>query len=115
MLADFIVECTIPNDVPDTQHQSTSDGTSLPIRPWILHVDGSSTPSTSGVRIILTSPMREMIEYALHFIFFASNNEAEYEALFIGLKLVRELGVSEVRVFSDLPLIVGQVRGELEA
>ena len=31
----------------------------------------------------------------------ASNNEAEYEALIIGLKLVKELGAHELKVFSD--------------
>ena len=49
------------------------------------------------------------IEYTLRFAFFASNNEAKYEALLIDLKLATELEVLELRVFSDSKLIVGQV------
>ena len=78
-------------------------------------MDGSSTPSTSATRVILISPIGETVEYALRFIFLASNNEAEYEALLTGLKLAEELGVSKLRVFSDSQLIVGQVQEELEA
>ena len=101
MLTDFVAECTIPEETPIASPKSAEEGTVQSSRPWILHVDGSSTPSASGAGIILTSPTGEMIEYALSFAFSASNNEAEYEALFIGLKLAGELWVLELRVFSD--------------
>ena len=51
--------------------------------------------------IILTNPKEEAVEYALHFSFPISNNEAEYEALLIGLKLATELKVLELRVFNN--------------
>ena len=101
MLADFIAECTILDEAPDAQDQSALNDTSLSARPWILHVDGSSIPSVSGVGIILTNSKGKTIEYALHFIFSASNNEAEYEALIIGLKLASVLKISKLWVFSD--------------
>ena len=59
-------------------------------------MDGSSTPSASGMGIILTNPKGEAIEYALCFAFPVSNNEAEYKALLTGLKLAEELGVSRL-------------------
>lgn len=37
----------------------------------------------------LTSPEGEEITYTLHFGFHTSNNEAEYEALLVGLRLSR--------------------------
>ena len=114
-LADFIVECNIPDGIPTVLQEPTKEGIALSRRPWIFHVDRSSTSYASGIGVILTSPTGETIEYALHFAFFVSNNEAEYEALLIGLKLVEELGVSELRVFNDSQLIVKKVRGELEA
>ncbi|KAL0305077.1 UNVERIFIED_CONTAM: Retrovirus-related Pol polyprotein from transposon.6 [Sesamum angustifolium] len=48
---------------------------------WLLHIDGSSTLTGSGVGVVLTSPEIDELEYALHFDFRASNNEIEYEAL----------------------------------
>ena len=78
-------------------------------------MNGLFTPSASNTGIILTSPKGEAVEYALCFTFPASNNQAEYEALLTGLKLAVELEVPKLRVFSDSELIVGQVRGKLEA
>ena len=60
---------------------------------WTLYIDGSSTSSVSGVGIVLVSPKEATLEYALQFSFPASNNEAEYEALIIGLKLAKEMKV----------------------
>ena len=43
------------------------------------------------------------------------NNEAEYEALLAGMAMVQKIGGKVVELFSDSRLIVGQVKGELEA
>ena len=69
----------------------------------------------SGVGIILTDPDQMLFEYALQFAVSTSNNEAEYEALIIGLKLAKELGAQELKVFNDSQLIVGQVNEKFEA
>ena len=47
--------------------------------------------------------------------FSATNNEAEYEALLVGMTIVQKMGGQIVEVFSDSRLVVGQVKGELEA
>ena len=47
--------------------------------------------------------------------FSATNNEAKYEALLVGLAMVQKMGGKTMEVFSDLRLVVGQVKGELEA
>ena len=43
------------------------------------------------------------------------NNEAEYEAILIGIAMVQKIGGKSVKVFSDSRLIVSQVKGEFEA
>ena len=47
--------------------------------------------------------------------FSATNNEAEYEALLIGMAMVQRMGGKAVKVFSNSRLVVGQVKGEFEA
>ena len=42
-----------------------------------------------------------MIEYVLWFGFGASNNEATYEALIVGLSIAKELEIKNLRVFID--------------
>lgn len=55
------------------------------------------------------------MEYALQFTFKASNNEAEYEALIFGLKLVEAMKIDDLATYNDLQLIVKQVTREYEA
>ena len=55
------------------------------------------------------------MHYALWFGFKASNNEAEYEALIIGLKLVREIRVESLEIYSDSQLVFYQVTDEYQA
>lgn len=42
------------------------------------------------------------MEYSFRLGFKASNNEVEYKALLTGLKVVLDLGVIEVEVYSNL-------------
>ncbi|KAM1042360.1 hypothetical protein ACFX13_032147 [Malus domestica] len=55
------------------------------------------------------------MEYALHFKFKASNNEAEYEALLAGLRLAKHLGVKRIDIFNNSQLVVNQVTNNFDA
>ncbi|KAL0448616.1 UNVERIFIED_CONTAM: hypothetical protein Slati_1418000 [Sesamum latifolium] len=57
---------------------------------WLLHVDGSSTTQGSGAGVVITSQQGEDLEFAVKFGFKASNNEAKYEALVIGIRMAHE-------------------------
>ena len=65
--------------------------------------------------LVLVSPKKITIEKSLRLNFSATNNEAEYEALMCGMMMVKKMGGNAVRVFSDLKLVVRQVRGDLKA
>ena len=43
------------------------------------------------------------------------SNEAEYEALLIGMAIVQRMCGKSIKVFSNSRLVVGQVKGEFEA
>ena len=55
------------------------------------------------------------MEYAIKLDFPTTNNEAEYEALIVGLGLERTLRVKNLKVCGDSKLVVFQVNGEFEA
>ena len=82
---------------------------------WEVYVDGASNQKGSGVGLILMSPEKIVIEKALRLNFLATNNEAEYEALLVGMTMVQRMGGKSIKLFSDSRLVVGQVRGEFEA
>ncbi|KAK3030337.1 hypothetical protein RJ639_038970 [Escallonia herrerae] len=107
-LADFIVECTLLEDPPQLVIYEVTD-------PWNLYVDGSSAVGSNRAIIILISPKGFTIEYALHFGFQASNNEAKYEALLARIRLAHALKVDSLSVYSDSQLVVNHVLGDYEA
>ena len=80
-----------------------------------MYVDGAENQRGSGVGLVVTSLERIIIEKSLRLGFLATNNEAEYEALLEGMVMVRRMGARIVEIFSDSRLVVGQVKGELEA
>ena len=82
--------------------------------PWKVYMDGASNLQGSGMGLVLLLPEKITIEKSLRLGFSATNNEAEYEALLMGMMMVQKMGGKVVKVFSDLKL-VGQVRGDLEA
>ncbi|GJX96737.1 reverse transcriptase domain-containing protein [Tanacetum coccineum] len=56
----------------------------------------SSCVDGSGAGLILISPEGMEFTYALRFQFTASNNEAEYEALIVGLRIAIQMGESNM-------------------
>ena len=68
-----------------------------------------------GVGLVLVSPEKLTIEKSLRLGFPSTNNEAEYEALLMGITMVQRMGKKPIEMFSDLRLVVGQVKRELEA
>ena len=82
---------------------------------WWVYVNGAANQRGSGVGLVLISPEETIIEKSLRLGFSATNNEAEYEALLQGIAMVQKMGGKAVEMFSDSRLVVGQVKGELEA
>jgi len=82
---------------------------------WVLSVDESSNQQGSGAGVILEGPNGLLIEKALRFAFKASNNQAEYEALVVGMLLAKEMGARSLLVKSDSLLVTKQVTGKYEA
>ncbi|KAM1159864.1 hypothetical protein ACFX19_033555 [Malus domestica] len=119
-VADFIADFTYPVDIASTPEaiaslpsEAQKIESTTPI--WSLYVDGSSNQQGCGAGLVLTTPDKVAIKYALRFKFKASNNEAEYEALLAGLCLAKHLGVKQIDIFSDSQLVVNQVTNNFDA
>ena len=63
---------------------------------WELFVDGASNSKGLGAGIVLISPEGLVLEQAVRLRFSASNNEAKYEAMLIGLRTARKLGANHL-------------------
>ncbi|XP_074353997.1 uncharacterized protein LOC141692932 [Apium graveolens] len=114
-LADFLLE--FDSDVDDKALvvlQPPRNEESLEEFPhpwWILHVDGVVNNGGAGAGIVLVSPEGHHLMTAIHFKFYVTNNDAQYEALINGLKIALEMGVRNLITRSDSELVVNQVNG----
>ncbi|XP_058783680.1 uncharacterized protein LOC131658400 [Vicia villosa] len=103
-LADFIAEMT-----------SIANPPALAENKWTIYVDGASSSSGSGAGIILENDEGLIIEVSLVLSFNTSNNQAEYEALLAGLRLVEDVGALEVKIYTDSQLVASQISGDYQA
>ncbi|XP_068344157.1 uncharacterized protein [Pyrus communis] len=76
-----------------------------------MHFDGSSTSTLAGVGIAIQSPNQYHWYFSLKLDFSCTNNQAEYEALIIGLHVLHDLRASRVLVLSDSELVINQLNG----
>ena len=65
--------------------------------------------------LVIISPEKIIVEKFLRLGFSTTNNEAEYEAILVGMAMVLRMRGKIVKMFSDSRLVIGQVEGELEA
>ena len=79
-----------------------------------VYVNGAANQRGSRVGLVVISLDKIIIEKFLRLGFSVTNNEAEYEALLVGMTMVQNMGGKTVEILSDSRLVVGQVKRELE-
>ena len=63
---------------------------------------------------MLVSPSNASFDFSIRLKTYCTNNQAEYEALLFGLKLLSCMGVKHVKAFGDSQLVVQQVLEEYQ-
>ncbi|KAM1019003.1 hypothetical protein ACFX2C_040564 [Malus domestica] len=76
---------------------------------WTMYFNGSSTSVSAGIGIIIQSPTHNLWYFSLKLDFNCTNNQAEYEALVIGLNVLYDLRATLVLVLGDFELVINQL------
>jgi ribonuclease HI len=66
---------------------------------WKMFFDGASSREGAGAGVVFVSPAQETISLSYKLEFEATNNVAEYEALVLGLRAAKDMGIKEISVF----------------
>jgi ribonuclease HI len=82
---------------------------------WKMFFDGAYSKESVGVGVVFVSPYQETTSLSYKLEFEATNNMAEYEALVLGLRDGKEMGIEEIYVFGDVELIIQQIRNIYQA
>lgn len=79
-----------------------------------LFTDGGArgNPGPAGVGAVITDMDGKVLVARKKFLGVATNNQAEYQALLLGLEEAKKIGVKEVACYLDSELTVKQMRRE---
>jgi ribonuclease HI len=75
-----------------------------------MFFDGASSKEGAGAGVIFVSPTQETISLSYKLEFETTNNVAEYEALVLGLRVAKDMGIEELSLFGDAKLIVHWIK-----
>ncbi|XP_016199434.1 uncharacterized protein LOC107640427 [Arachis ipaensis] len=81
---------------------------------WKLYFDGSKHKDGAGVGILIVSPEGILSKFLFEIKYPCSNNEAEYEALILGLEILINKGVLEVQILGNSQLVLKQLSKEFK-
>ena len=82
---------------------------------WSMFFDGANTQASAGAGVFLISPSKETIHLSYKLDFKTTNNIEEYEALMLGVKDAKEMGIMCLKIFGDADLIIQQVNNTCQA
>ena len=101
VLADLVAEFTEPpmeelKSAENMDEKLVGTISQHGLSPWEVYVDGASNQKGSGIELVLISLKKVIVEKSLRLSFSATNNEAEYEALLMGIAMVQKMGEKSV-------------------
>ena len=82
---------------------------------WNLNFDGAVHKEGVGACICISGPNNDYKICSYKLYFDCANNVAEYEALILGFKLLKDLKIKKVCIYGDLELVINQVKGVYKA
>jgi ribonuclease HI len=82
---------------------------------WKMFFDRASSSEGAGAGVVFMSPSQETISLSYKLEFETTNNVAEYEALVLGMRAAKEMGIREMAMFGDAELIIQQVKNVYQA
>jgi ribonuclease HI len=99
-LADFIADWT-----PGAQEEEINKDT----KTWTVFCDGSWGTFGAGAATVLVAPSKVKTCYAIRLDFSCTNNIAEYEALLLGLRKLRAMGIRRAILKTDSQVISSHI------
>lgn len=80
---------------------------------WNMNFNGAVSKDGAGVGVFIVNSSTNMEKghgYKLNFQ--CTTNIAEYEALILGMQILKRLGAKQISVHGDSELIINQIKGE---
>ena len=103
IVADFIAEFTLGDGQVEEEKGQ-----------WNIYTDESSNRQVGEAGVVIQTPQGDKIQCMIRLDFLTTNNEAEYEAVVVGLDLVKAAGAENIVVHCDSQVVTSQINGDYE-
>ncbi|GFZ02402.1 hypothetical protein Acr_15g0010100 [Actinidia rufa] len=109
-LADFLADHPIPADWELSEELPDEDVLFIQVQlPWKMYFDGASHREGAAAGVVFLTPEGDVLPYAFTLTQLCSNNEAEYQALILGLEMAVDMKQLRLEVYGDSKLIINQL------
>ncbi|KAL6313380.1 hypothetical protein AAG906_001092 [Vitis piasezkii] len=82
---------------------------------WHMYFDEGTNSFRCGISVLLTSPHGDHISRLVYLAIFenypTTKNMVKYETCILGLETTLELGIKQIKVFSDSNLVLRKIQG----
>jgi ribonuclease HI len=99
----------LANFIADWTPGAHEEGPSKDTEAWTVFCDGSWRTFGAGAAAVLVAPSKIKTCYAVKLDFSCTNNIAKYEALLLGLRKLRAMGIRRAILKTDSQVIAGHV------
>lgn len=80
-----------------------------------MHFDGDVSKEGEGAGFSIIGPEFKYRSFSYKLYFECTNNVSEYEALILGIKMIKSLEIKKVSIYGDSELVINQVKGVYQA
>ncbi|KAG9458562.1 hypothetical protein H6P81_003070 [Aristolochia fimbriata] len=114
-LANFLADHPIPAEWEVSQSLPDEEVFFIEVLPpWRMYFDGAARKNRAGAGVLFISPNEDLMPYSFILSYCCTNNEAEYQAIILGLGMAIEMGLSQLEIFGDSALVIKQIIGDFE-
>ncbi|KAG9444862.1 hypothetical protein H6P81_016202 [Aristolochia fimbriata] len=114
-LANFLADHLVPAEWELTEEFHDEEIFLVEVLPpWEMYFDGAARRNESDAGVLFISPRKDMLPYSFVLTKNCSNNEAEYQAILLGLGMAVEMKMPQLTIYGDSALVIKQLIGEFE-
>ncbi|KAG9446928.1 hypothetical protein H6P81_013056 [Aristolochia fimbriata] len=114
-LANFLADHPVPAEWELTEEFPDEEIFLVEVLPpWEMYFDGAARRSGAGAGVLFVSPKKDLLPYSFVLTQACSNNEAEYQAILLGLGMAVEMQIPQLHIYGDSALVIKQLTGEFE-
>ncbi|KAG9450353.1 hypothetical protein H6P81_010318 [Aristolochia fimbriata] len=114
-LANFLADHPIPAEWKVSENLPDEEVFYIEVLPpWRMYFDGAARKNGAGAGVLFMSPNDDLMPYSFILSHCCTNNEAEYQAIILGLGMAVEMGLCQLEIFGDSALVIKQLIGEFE-